>query len=305
MRFAETHGLRIAALGASERLVALWRLAGLRALYVGDEAIVETAAFSLEGRAIRKVRQSVTRLAKGGYTAETCEVAAVDTAELERVSSGWRDAEEERGFAMAMDSLADGTLVVARDGDGAVRGFLHFVPAYGRQAASLSLMRRDRTAPNGLMEFLVVHAIESLRERGVEELSLNFVAFGRLIERPAVRRLLMFGNRWFQLESLHRFSTKFSPRWEPRYFVFDGVLALPRAGLAALWAEGQLPRLRPQASASSAMPAATSTAPAKRAGPTRSRRKTAARAAAITTPVSRTAETEGADARRNASRTSR
>ena len=53
------------------------------------------------------------------------------------------------------------------DADGVMRGFIHFVPSYGRPAMSLSLMRRDRETPNGLMEYLVVHSIEALKERGV------------------------------------------------------------------------------------------------------------------------------------------
>ena len=78
---------------------------------------------------------------------------------------------------MAMDALGrDGLVVVARDSATTVRGFLHFVPTHGRPALSLSFMRRDRATPNGLIEFLVVRAIELLRERGVEELSLNFVS---------------------------------------------------------------------------------------------------------------------------------
>jgi len=308
-RFAEIHGLRITAIGASAQLVPLWRATGLRALYIGDEAIVETRAFSLEGRPIRKVRQSVHRLTTAGYTAEAGSLAELDAAavaELEEVSARWRGTKPERGFAMAMDVLGgDGVVVVARDADGGARGFLHFVPTQGRPALSLSFMRRDRATPNGLTEFLVVRAIELLRERGIEELSLNFVMFGRLFQRPLLRRLMRFGNRWFQIESLYRFTAKFTPRWEPRYFVFDGLLGLPRAGLAALWAEGQIPRLRGQPNARRAIPAATRTAPARRTRPTRSRRTTADRAAAITTPVSRTADTAGADARRSASNTSR
>ena len=308
-RLAESHGLRITAIGASTQLASLWRASGLRALYIGDEAIVDTPTFSLEGRAIRKVRQSVHRLTKAGYTAHTARLAELDAgavAELEGVSAHWRRTESERGFAMTMDELGeDGLVVIARDAQGAARGFLHFVPAHGRPALSLSFMRRDPATPNGLMEFLVVRAIETLRERGIEELSLNFVMFGRLFERPLLRRLIRFGGRWFQIESLYRFSAKFAPRWEPRHFVFDGLMGLPRAGLAALWVEGQVPRLRRQPTARRAIPAATSTAPARRAGPTRSRRKTAASSAAITTPVSRTADTDGADARLKASRTSK
>jgi len=41
-------------------------------------------------------------------------------------------------------------------------------------------MRRDPGTPNGLTEFLVVKAIELLRERGLEEMSLNFAAFAML-----------------------------------------------------------------------------------------------------------------------------
>jgi len=255
-RFAEQHGLELGVLGASERLLGLWRKAGLRTLYIGDEAIVETAAFSLEGRAIRKVRQSVSRLEAAGYEVTLVDVADLDeptARELERVSRLWRDGTSERGFSMAMDSLrceerCEGAVVVARDAGGAIRGFIHFVPTYGRAAMSLSLMRRDRDTPNGLMEFLVVRAIELLRSAGVEELSLNFAAFARFMHRPRnpaeriVGRLARLANPYFQIESLYRFNAKFHPRWEPRYLAYERARRLPRVGLAAMWAEGQLPK---------------------------------------------------------------
>ena len=109
-------------------------------------------------------------------------------------------------------------------------------------------MHRDRTTPNGLTEFLVVRSIELLRQRGVEELSLNFAAFARLLTHPTGRleRLLAYlirlGSPFFQIESLYRFNAKFQPRWEPRYLLYEGALCLPRVGLAALFAEGLLPR---------------------------------------------------------------
>ena len=253
----ESHGLRIAVLGASEASLPLWRDAGLSAIYIGDEAIVETARFSLEGRAIRKVRQAVSRVEKAGYTADVVPLCDLDPStleELERISTLWRRGRPERGFSMAMDALRseddpDSVVVLARDRGGAIGGYLHFVPSYGRPAVSLSFMRRDRQAPNGLTEFLVVKSIELLRARGIEEVSLNFVAFGRLLERPTGRlertlaRLVVLGSRYFQMESLYRFNAKFGPRWEPRYLLYEGLLGLPRAGVAALGVEGQLPRL--------------------------------------------------------------
>jgi lysyl-tRNA synthetase, class II len=254
--FAERRGLHIAAIGVSEEMRPLFEQLGLRAIYIGDEAIVETERFTLEGRAIRKVRQSVSRLEKAGYEAEAHGLAEIDEetmTDLERISERWRRGGMERGFSMTLDAMrrddhGDSVVVLARDAEGRARGFLHFVPTYGRPAASLSSMRRDPDTPNGLTEFLVVRAIALLRERGIREVSLNFAAFAQLIHSPrghaqrALGRLLLFADAFFQIESLYRFNAKFFPRWEPRYFLFEGLFRFPRAGLAAMSAEGQLVR---------------------------------------------------------------
>jgi lysyl-tRNA synthetase class 2 len=255
-RFAEVHGLELGVLGASEGMLPLWRDAGLRTLYFGDEAVVDTRAFSLQGRAVRKVRQSVSRLESAGYEVRLVDVAALDAQtleELEHVSSLWRDGAAERGFSMAMDSLrceegCSGAAAIARDAAGVIRAFVHFVPTYGRSAMSLSMMRRDRDTPNGLMEFVIARAIECLRDSGVDEVSLNFAAFARFMHRPRnpaerlVGGVARLANPYFQIESLYRFNAKFHPRWEPRYLAFERARRLPRVGLAAAWVEGQLPK---------------------------------------------------------------
>ena len=257
--FAETRGLRLAALGAGELVRPLWEQLGLRSMYLGDEAVVETGSFSLEGRAIRKVRQSVTRLEKHGYRAELVrlgQLSDAELAELEAVSVSWRRGDVERGFTMSLDELrredhGDSLVVLGRDAEGHIGGFLHFAPSYGRAAVSLSLMRRRLDTPNGLMEFLVARGLELLRERGVEEASLNFAAFARFVHAPrgwaerVAGRGLLIADACFQIERLHRFNAKFFPRWEPRYLMYERVQALPRVGLAALWVEGQLPKPGP------------------------------------------------------------
>ena len=254
---AERSGLRLGAVGVSERASLLFERAGLRRLYLGDEAVVETARFSLEGRAIRKVRQSVTRLERSGYRFDMVVHTSLGERELARlaeVSAAWLGGSCERGFSMALDAIDGGhlrdTLVAtATDETGRVRGYLHFVPARGGRAVSLSSMRRDPGTPNGLTEFLVARSIEELGRRGVGEVSLNFAIFARYMQAPrtaierAVGRLAALGNPFFQIESLFRFNAKFGPRWEPRYLVFESVPCLPRVGLAAAWAEGQLPRV--------------------------------------------------------------
>ena len=260
LALARAHGLRVGVLGASEDAVGVWRAAGLRSLYIGDEAIVELARFSLEGRRIRKVRQSVHRLERAGYRIELRELGDLEPAtlaELEAVAVRFLRGAPDRSFAWSMDTLRgahqrDSVVVLARDATGAARGFLHFVPSFRRPAMSLSFMRRDRDTPNGLTEYLVASAIELLRERGIEELSLNFAAFARWMHSPvgarerAFGRLARVGSSRIQMESLYRFNAKFLPRWDPRYLVFEGRLGLLRAGLASMWIEGQAPRPHPR-----------------------------------------------------------
>jgi len=250
-RIAHASGWRVAALGTSEELVPLYRRHGFHAVYLGDEAVVRPAEFSLEGRPIRKVRQSANRLRKAGYSVRVVRVDEVD-AELRReiaaVSAEWRGRWPERGFTMAMDALWDypeSVLVLAVSPEERVGGFLHLVPSPACGGWSLATMRRRRETPNGLMEFLIVEAIGWARVHGVRELSLNFSVFARALSAGpaspfrlrALRAVLLRFDRFFQLERLHSFNRKFFPLWRPRFVCFERWVDAPLVALAYLHVE--------------------------------------------------------------------
>src|SRR5262249_57696666 len=101
---ARSRDWRIAILGVSERRLDLYRRHGLQALYHGDEAVIETAGFSLEGRPIRKVRQSIHRLTRAGFQCGIVTADGVDArtrATLEEVARGRRGSQARRGLASA------------------------------------------------------------------------------------------------------------------------------------------------------------------------------------------------------------
>jgi lysyl-tRNA synthetase class 2 len=247
---------RVAILGASEGCLPLYAAHGLHALYHGDEAIVDTASFSLEGRPIRKVRQSVHRLEQAGYTTRVLRPSELDAAlrhELETVARDWRGEAPERGFVMALDALfslgdEDALFVIGFAPDGRAAGFLHFAIS-GGAALSLSSMPRLRTTPNGFNEWLICDAIAWAREHGFERVSLNFAPFAALLAPEAdltglqevQRRALLTLKGHFQLDNLLAFNRKFFPRWERRFVVYERRRDLPRVGIAALAAEAYLP----------------------------------------------------------------
>jgi lysyl-tRNA synthetase, class II len=248
---------RVAILGASERFLPLYREHGLHALYHGDEAVVDVASFSLDGRAIRKVRQSVHRLERAGYTARVrrpSELTRDVRQELEDVATRWRGEQPERGFVMALDRLfrlgdRDAVFVIAFDPDERVAGFLHFAVSSQGRALSLSSMPRLRDSPNGLNEWLICQAIGWARFNGIERVSLNFAPFAALLAPEAElsglqevqRRALLTLKGHFQLDNLLHFNRKFGPMWERRFVVYERRRDLPRVGVAALAAEAYLP----------------------------------------------------------------
>jgi lysyl-tRNA synthetase class 2 len=259
---AARHAWRPAAMGCSELAAEVWcREGDLTALELGDEAIVNVPEFSLSGRPMRNVRQMVNRVAKNGYTAEVRRVADIPRQELDQIireADIWRGATVERGFSMALGRLGapgdENCVLVTAKENGTLKAILNFVP-WGTDGLSLDLMRRDKTAQAGLNDFLIVEAIKAAPALGVKRVSLNFAMFRAALERgerigagpvlKAWRGLLVFLSRWFQIESLYKFNAKFSPVWEPRFFVYPNGRDAPRMAIAALEAEAFLvwPRL--------------------------------------------------------------
>ncbi|GAA1595969.1 bifunctional lysylphosphatidylglycerol synthetase/lysine--tRNA ligase LysX [Kribbella sancticallisti] len=259
---ARTYGWSPAVLSAGEEAAHAYVDAGLRALAMGDEAIIDVADFTLEGRTMRPVRQAVTRAQRAGYHAEVVrhgDLSPDTLAEYVRLAEQWRGAQTERGFSMALGRLGDPAdarcvMVIARDADGAVRGLLSFVP-WGVRGVSLDLMRRDTESVNGLMEFMVHALVDACGDLGVHHISLNFAMFREIFsdaERvgagPVLRltnALLTAASRFWQLESLYQSNEKYLPRWSPRLICYERGTSLAQVLLAAGTAEGFLPAPRP------------------------------------------------------------
>ncbi|MCO6004266.1 GNAT family N-acetyltransferase [Actinoallomurus purpureus] len=260
---AARHAWVPAVMGCSELGAEIWcRDTGLSALELGDEAIVDAAEFSLDGRTMRNVRQMVNRVARQGYTAEVRRENDYAPDELRALwdqADAWRGTDTERGFSMALGRVGEPgdeeCVVATATKDGELHAILHFVP-WGTDGLSLDLMRRDRAAQPGLNDFLIVEAIKAAPDLGVKRVSLNFAVFRAALARgerigagpvlKAWRGLLIFLSRWFQIESLYKFNAKFQPVWQPRFFVYSSLGDAPRIALAALEAEAFFvwPRVR-------------------------------------------------------------
>ena len=262
-RTARRRGWQLVVWGASDRHLDAYRRLGLRTMCVGEEAFVDPAAFSLEGRGVRKLRQSVHRVGRRGWKILVCDGRDVDAAlegEIVALVRRWRlDHPRLHGFAMGMGAYggemrADDLYLLARSPDGELGAVMRFVMYAGN--LSLDTMQRVGATPNGLNEALVARALAVARERGIPEVSLNYAGLAHLVrgepswsrvQRAATRLAMAPLHRRFQMDRLVRFNEKFSPRWRRRYLVYESRSALPRAIVRVLQAEGYLRQPRPAA----------------------------------------------------------
>ncbi|MET9973260.1 phosphatidylglycerol lysyltransferase domain-containing protein, partial [Streptomyces sp. NPDC006356] len=107
---ARRHAWVPAAMGASEDGATAYARAGLGALQLGDEAILNVPDFDLDGRDMRVTRQAVHRVRRTGAHCRIRRHSTLTETEMEEVlgkADAWRDTETERGFSMALDRLGD------------------------------------------------------------------------------------------------------------------------------------------------------------------------------------------------------
>ncbi|MCB0876311.1 MAG: DUF2156 domain-containing protein, partial [Solirubrobacterales bacterium] len=256
LAYCAEQGWKAAFLAVREDATPMYRERGMHSLYLGDEAILHCTDFSLEGGEMKAVRSAVNRVGKDHRFELIRESDATSAlvAELNEISEEWRDGAEERGFTMELGEEVEGVeedfvIAIAREsgGDGRVAGFLRFVPCYGPHPGySLDLMRRRPGSENGLTEFLIANAALSLGASGVERLSLNFAAWGRLLDESEglgvggriQRRVAEALNPFFQIQSLRDFNAKFEPEWLPRSIVIEDPADLLKVAMLYASIEG-------------------------------------------------------------------
>jgi len=252
--FCRERAWHIAFLAVREESAPLYRERGFRSVYMGEEAMIRCDRFSLNSPGMKALRGTVNRVAKDHHfqlLRESDATPALVKA-LNTISSDWREGEAERGFTMATSTEVEGVeddflLAVCFDRDERPVGFLRLVPSYGEEPAySLDLMRREPDAINGVTEFVIARAAETLGARGYRRLSMNFAAWGRLFQEGAElslsdRALRFMANRlnpYFQIRSLFDFSAKFDPDWLARSIIIEDSAAIPRVGLLYASVEG-------------------------------------------------------------------
>lgn len=226
---------------------------------IGEAAVVDLAAFSLEGSARAKLRQAKNRLAREGWRIAVREPGAeADWDGLERVSDAWlaRHVGREKEFSLGRferDHLERFPIaVVSKQGEAPV-AFASLWPTPDKGDIAVDLMRFNPDAPHGVMDFLLVGAIEWAQGAGYKRLDIGMTPLAGLSSAryaPALSKIgatiYDIGEDVYGFRGLRSYKAKFAPIWRPVFIAAPGHVSLPMAlaNAALLTSGGWLGLLR-------------------------------------------------------------
>jgi phosphatidylglycerol lysyltransferase len=221
---------------------------------IGREAIAQLTDFSLEGKANKSLRSSVTKLARLGYRTEHYEppLSSHILHELREVSDEWLATTEGAEMRYSLGAFEDDyvrstPVSVVRAPDGRITAFANLVVQEPWREVAVDLMRRRREIENGTMDFMFVSIIEWARAHGYATFDLGLSALagvGEDSDDPVVEKALHYIYehiyQFYNFKGLHAFKAKFHPQWAPRYLVYPGAASLPSVALALIQADADI-----------------------------------------------------------------
>jgi len=238
--------------------VPVYRRLGFRRLKIGDEAMVDLRAFSLDGPARKSLRTGLRKVEAAGVRYEHYDppISPQLLDELHSVSDEWLrlPGRRERHFALGhfdRDYIRTTPVAAARAGDGRMLAFVNTLVS-NRTAfvggslpkpseATGDLMRRRTEAPNGVMDYLFLQTFLLYQRRGIERFSLGMAPMAGFApgenaspEERAVHAFFQQLGFMFSFRGIKAYKAKFATSWEPRYVIFRHALDLPRVGFALM-----------------------------------------------------------------------
>ena len=229
----------------------LYRELGFRVIQIGQEAIADLKAFTLQGKAGKDWRAALNKMKKLGYEVTFYEPPLSDQLlrDLKAVSDEWLQMTQgsEKQFSLGWfydEYIRDCEIVAVQTADGQISAFANVIPEYQLNEISIDLMRRRTEVEQGTMDFLFASMFEHFQKRGYDTFNLGLVVLSGVGEKPQSPRLekalhyfYEHLNQFYNFKGLHAYKEKFKPQWEPRYFIYPRKAALPEVIVALIRAD--------------------------------------------------------------------
>lgn len=210
---------------------------------IGEEAIVNLDTFTLEGKKMKAMRNSVSHFTKNGFICQTYHPPIEEEIlqKLEAVSQQWLHTLGQSELVFTEGTfdphiLRDQTILTVEDLAGRVYAFLNLIPSFKAHEGSYDLIRKTSDAPNGVLDFLLVNTIRYLKDQGFQELNMGLTQLTGIEGINLKERTVKFAyenlKTFDRFKNLRKYKEKFNPFWQKKYLVYDDsyyLLQVPHA----------------------------------------------------------------------------
>jgi phosphatidylglycerol lysyltransferase len=235
IEMARAAGCRAVFYQVSTDLLPICAEAGLRAVKLGEMAVVDLTRFDLKGGSWSAMRNALSRGERDGLVFELLPAEALPPLhdELRAVSDAWLADHHarEKSFSLGAferDYALSQPMAVLRF-EGRIVAFANLLRTASNAQCSIDLMRFSPEAPSGAMVFLFAKTMIAMRDEGVQSFLLGMAPLSGMSGRASAPvwdmiggTVFEHGERFYNFKGLRAFKEKFRPNWEPRYLAIDG-----------------------------------------------------------------------------------
>ncbi|MBC8986808.1 lysylphosphatidylglycerol synthetase family protein [Pedobacter sp. N36a] len=242
--FCQTKGLRPVYYRVDACQNQMFKGLGKKSFHIGQEALVDVQAFSLEGKKRKSLRNAVNKLTREGYQPKIYKAPIPQEVmlQLEFISDCWlRDTRrQERGFSQGVFDplkLKYHDIITLENRQGKVIAFLNIIPNYAPGEATYDLIRKLDGACGGNMDMLILKFIDYCKDLGYSRLNMGLAPFSGVTSHSAMSGKLL-GVLYKVLppirawQGIRDFKDKFDPSWHDKFLIYEhdyDLLLLPAA----------------------------------------------------------------------------
>jgi phosphatidylglycerol lysyltransferase len=204
-----------------------------KAIFIGQEAILDLSKFSLSGSKMHPIRNAINKAKNLGFTFHIYLPPAKDglLQKLKQVSDDWlsKPGKSETVFSQGMflpEEMKKSTILTIENPEEKVVAFLNIIPDYVSNEGTYDLVRITEDAPTGIIYFLFIEMFEYFRKAGISKVNLGMVAFAGITDPKNITERSMK----FALDNLKAlnhfkgqfsFKDKFNPDWVKKFLIYD------------------------------------------------------------------------------------
>lgn len=241
--FCFENGIKSMYYRVPEKNLNLYRLLGKKALFLGQEGVVDLTTFTLEGGGRKSLRNGLKKVSEKGLKATIHHPPLMDglLQKLKSVSDDWLDDTErsEIIFSQGMflwEEIKQQTIITIQNEEEKVIAFLNIIPDYAKDEATYDLIRKTSDAPGGIMDFILVELFQYLKLQNIRYVNLGLAPMSGLDDphtfteksmKYAYEKIKSFSH----YKGLRDFKDKYSPVWKNEYLIFSHDYDLIQAPL--------------------------------------------------------------------------